>query len=128
MKSPLLCSAFLAGMLALGATARAEEPQHVCMSLEKAQKRAGKGTVVLPMTPRQFAFLQGVYVGLPSTPDGLPPGDGAIIIKSDADDSAVLVWTRGPLACDPIALPKAGKLLKYLAVIKAGASADGDDL
>jgi hypothetical protein len=119
-----LISAFL---IAIGATAQAKD-RHLCMSLEKAQKNAGMRTSLIPMSRAQFHFLQGLYVGLPSTPNGLPPGDGALIIKSDSDDSGIIVWTRGPLACDPIALPQAGKLLKYLAEIKAGMADGSDDL
>ena len=124
MKSALLFPAILAG-LALSAPARAQEHHPKCMSLAKVQKAIGKGTSVMPLSRAQFHFLQGFYVALPSTPEGMPPGDGALIVKSDDGDSGLIVWTRGPLACDPIALPKAGKLLKYLAEIKAGA---GDDL
>ena len=27
------------------------------------------------LTPRQFHFVEGIYVGSPTTPDGLPPGE-----------------------------------------------------
>ena len=127
MKCVLYCGAFLLAMGLVGATARAAE-RHMCTSLQNAQKNAGRRTSVIPMSRAQFHFLQGLYVGLPSTPDGLPPGDGALVIKSDSDDTGMILWTRGPLACDPIALPKAGKLLKYLADVKAGMGDGSDDL
>ena len=128
MKGFVTGATCLLGLTALAAPARAQDHHPRCTTLAKVQKAAGKGTSVLPMNRAQFHFLQGLYVALPTTPDGLPPGDGALIIKSDDDDSGVIVWTRGPLACDPIALPKAGKLLAYLAEVKAGAGDDGDDL
>ena len=128
MKGFVCGAAFLLGLAALAAPARAQDHHPTCTTIAKVQKAIGKGTSVLPMNGAQFHFLQGLYVGLPSTPDGLPPGDGALIVKSDDGDSGLIVWTRGPLACDPIALPKAGKLLKYLAEIKAGAGDAGDDL
>ncbi len=53
-----------------------------CASLEKAQNSAGKDTAIAPLTAAQFHFLQGVYVLNPTMPDGLPPGDGALLLNS----------------------------------------------
>lgn len=106
-----------------------DEHKPRCMSLEKAQKLVGKSASVRPMTPIQFRFLQGFYVAQPTTPPGLPPGDGALLLTADSGDGGAILWTRGKLVCDPT--PLAGDIkefLKVLAGVKAGAGADGDDL
>ena len=93
----------------------AESPR--CASLEKAQKDAGKDTAIAPLTPAQFHFLQGVYVLSPAAPDGLPPGDGALLLTHDHGDEGLILWTLGPLVCEPDAgteeahgLPRAGEI------------------
>ncbi len=98
------------------------------MSLEKAQKAAGKDTTITALTPAQFHFLQGMYVAMPTTPEGLPPGDGALILTRDKGGEGLILWTRGPLACEPMPIGHAAKLMKILADVKAGATSDGDGL
>ncbi len=99
-----------------------------CMSLAKAQKAAGKDTTITALTPAQFHFLQGMYVALPTTPDGLPPGDGALILTRDKGEEGIILWTRGVLACDPTPIGHASKLMKILADVKAGSTGEGDVL
>jgi hypothetical protein len=114
-------------ILSSGATVHpAERP--ACTSLEKAQKAAGKKTTITALSPSQFHFLQGMYVAMPTTPEGLPPGDGAVILTRDDSDEGIIVWTRGILACEPLPVGHVVKLMKILAEVKAGAVADGDDL
>ena len=98
----------------------AESPR--CASLEKAQEAAGNGTAIAPLTSAQFHFLQGVYVLSPTTPDGLPPGDGALLLTRDHGDEGLILWTLGPLVCEPMPAPK--KLMDYLARVKTGAGGD----
>jgi hypothetical protein len=99
-----------------------------CMSLQKAQKAAGKDTTITALSPAQFHFLQGMYVALPSTPDGLPPGDGALLLTRDKGEEGLILWTRSPLACEPLPIGHTAKLLKLLADVKAGNVGDGDGL
>jgi hypothetical protein len=99
-----------------------------CTSLEKAQKAAGKDTTITALTRAQFHFLQGMYVAMPTTPEGLPPGDGALILTRDDSDEGIIIWTRGILACEPLPVGRVDKLRKILGEVKAGAVADGDDL
>jgi hypothetical protein len=113
--------------LASGAAAHSAN-RLACTSLEKAQKAAGKETTVTALTPAQFHFLQGMYVAMPTTPEGLPPGDGALILTRDKSDEGIIIWTRGILACEPLPVGHMDKLLKILAEVKAGEVADGDDL
>src|SRR5208337_3029473 len=78
----MLKAAMLLSFAYLASSAVAAESPR-CASLEKAQEAAGKGTAIAPLTPAQFHFLQGVYVLSPTTPDGLPPGDGALLLTRD---------------------------------------------
>ena len=117
----MLKAAALLSLACLASSAVAAENPH-CASLEKAQKAAGKGTAIAPLTPAQFHFLQGVYVLNPTTPDGLPPGDGALLLTRDHGDEGLILWTLGPLVCEPMPAPR--KLMDYLAQVKSGA--DGD--
>jgi hypothetical protein len=98
--------------------AKAGEAPH-CMSLAKAQKAAGKDTAITALTSEQFHFLQGMYVALPTTPEGLPPGDGALLLTRDKGEAGLILWTRGMLACDPLPVDGTRKLLKVLADVKA---------
>lgn len=117
----MLKAAALLSFACLASSAVAAESPR-CGSLEKAQKAAGKDTAIAPLTPAQFHFLQGVYVLNPTTPDGLPPGDGALLLTRDNSDEGLILWTLGPLVCEPMPAPK--KLMDYLARVKTGA--DGD--
>ncbi len=68
-------------------------------------------------------FPARVYVLSPTTPDGLPPGDGALLLTRDHGDEGLILWTLGPLVCEPMPAPK--KLMDYLAQVKSGADGDG---
>jgi hypothetical protein len=106
--------------------ARAADRPH-CVSLAKAQKAAGKETTITALTSAQFHFLQGMYVALPTTPDGLPPGDGALLLTRDKGEAGLILWTRGTLACDPLPVDDTKKFLKVLANVKLRGS-DGKGL
>ena len=116
----LKATALLSFVCLASSAAAAESPR--CASLEKAHEAAGKDTAIAPLTPAQFHFLQGVYVLSPTTPDGLPPGDGALLLTRDHGDEGLILWTLGPLVREPMPAPK--KLMDYLARVKTGA--DGD--
>lgn len=114
----MLKAAALLSCACLASSAVAEESPR-CASLEKAQNSAGKDTAIAPLTAAQFHFLQGVYVLNPTMPDGLPPGDGALLLTRDHGDDGLILWTLGPLVCEPMPAPK--KLIDYLAQVKSGA-------
>ena len=79
------------------------------------------------LTPGQFHFVEGLYVGSPTTPDGLPPGDGALLATHDGAKNGIIIWTRGRLACAPIPINE--KLMNLIAGIKTGALDDeGNEL
>ena len=79
------------------------------------------------LTPRQFHFVEGIYVGSPTTPGGLPAGDGALLATHDGAQNGIILWTVGPLVCRPI--PISEKLIKLITDIKTGAlDAAGNEL
>jgi hypothetical protein len=89
-----------------------------CRPLAKLRTDFDATTHFIALTAGQFHFVEGIYVGSPSTPDGLPPGDGALLATHDGAKNGVILWTRGPLACGPIAISE--KLIKLIADIKTG--------
>ncbi len=94
-----------------------------CKTIEKMKADFDDGKVHFStLSPGQFHFVEGVYVGSPSTPEGLPPGDGVMLVTHEGDKDGVLVWTRGSLACGPLPIP--AKLIEYIKQIKTGALDD----
>jgi hypothetical protein len=119
----------LAASLVFGGAAHAAEERgaHVqCKAFAKIKAEFDAQTHAVPLTSGQFHFIAGVYVGSPSTPDGMPPGDGAILVTHDGAKDGIVIWTRGPLACAPI--PVNEKLIKLLASVRTGDGEDGDSL
>ena len=49
-------------------------------------------------------------------------GDGALLLTHDHGDEGLILWTLGPLVCEPMPVPK--KLMDYLAQVKTGAVGD----
>lgn len=127
MKGILLTASCFVLCLLADAEARGANSPH-CMTLEKAQKAAGKDTAIAALTPAQFHFLQGMYVAMPTTPEGLPPGDGALILTRDKTDEGIILWMRGILACEPMPISHAAKLLEILAEVKAESAGRGGEL
>jgi hypothetical protein len=120
----------LAASLAFGGAAPAAEGQGAhaqCKALAKLKAEFDAKTHVVQLTVGQFHFVEGVYVGSPSTPNGLPPGDGALLFSHEGDKDGIIVWTRGGLACAPI--PVNERLIKLIVGIKTGAlDGDGNEL
>jgi hypothetical protein len=103
------------------------KPHPLCRALAKLKSDFDAHTHWTTLSLGQFHFVEGVYVGSPSTPEGLPPGDGALLAQHDGERDGVIVWTRGPLACMPLPIPE--KLIKIISSIKTGALDDeGDEL
>jgi hypothetical protein len=103
------------------------KPHAPCKALAKLKSDFDAHTHWTALSPGQFHFVEGVYVGSPSTPEGLPPGDGALLAQQDGEKDGVIVWTRGPLACMPLPIPE--KLIKIISSIKTGAlDDDGSEL
>lgn len=98
-----------------------------CRPLVKLRADFEANTHFTALTPGQFHFVEGIYVGSPTTPDGLPPGDGAMLATHDGAKNGIVLWIRGPLACGPIVISE--KLIKLIANIKTGpVDAEGNEL
>ncbi|MGB7974760.1 MAG: hypothetical protein WCF81_10525 [Roseiarcus sp.] len=98
-----------------------------CRPLAELRADVDAKTHFTTLTPGQFHFVEGIYVGSPTTPDGLPPGDGALLATHDGVQNGIILWTRGPLACGPLPISKI--FIKLIADIKTGAlDAEGNGL
>jgi hypothetical protein len=120
----MLHTVSIAAALAFGGPALAagseRAPPPSCMPLAefKADSSSDPKTHLVKLTAGQFYFVEGLYVGSPATPPGLPPGDSALLATHDGEHGGVIVWTRGTHACAPI--PVDEKLLRLIASIKTG--------
>jgi hypothetical protein len=99
------------------ATDRTSSPP--CKPLAKLWAEFDGRTHFTTLTPGQFHFVEGINVGSPTTPEGLPPGDGAQRATHDGVKNGIIIWNKGALACGP--LPISEKLIKLIADIKTGA-------
>lgn len=122
----LTCSVVL-GVALAGPAMSSDAPAPRCKALARLKSDFDPRVRLTPLTPGQFHFVQGVYVGSPSTPAGLPPGDGALLAQRDGESGGLIVWTRGPLGCAPI--PINDKLVRLISAIKTGPiDPDGNEL
>lgn len=76
------------------------ENHGVCVPLEKFKTAFAPKTQFATASIGMFHALEGVYVGNPNTPEGLPPGDGALIITPPAQHGhpvagSFVTWLRG---------------------------------
>ncbi len=109
------------------ALAANKTPLPICKPLAKLWPKSDVETHFTTLTPGQFHFVEGIYVGSPTTPDGFPPGDGALLATHDGAHDGIILWTRGPLACGPLRISE--KLIKLIADIRTGTlDAGGDEL
>jgi hypothetical protein len=122
-------TALLLGLHSIGGTAFAANGKSwpPCKPLTKLWAEFDNKTHFTTLTPGQFHFVEGIYVGSPTTPPGLPPGDGALLATHDGVKNGIIIWTRGPLACAPIPINE--KLMNLVTGIKTGAlDGQGDEL
>jgi hypothetical protein len=123
-------AAFVLGLAPMNvgpALAGDRKPSLPCKPLDKLRAELDSKTRLTKLTPGQFHFVEGLYVGSPMTPDGLPPGDSALLATHDGAKNGIIIWTRGRLACAPISVSE--KLINLIASIKTGAlDGEGDEL
>ena len=109
------------------ALAADRKPSPPCKPLTELRTEFDSKTHFTTLTPGQFHFVEGLYVGSPTTPEGLPPGDGALLVTHDGSTNGIVIWTRGPLACAPIPINE--KLVNLIIGIKTGAlDGEGSEL
>jgi hypothetical protein len=121
-----LTTALTASLVFWGAAHGAEVAHPRCEAMDKLKAEFDTKTHAVELDPGQFHFIEGVYVGSPATPDGLPPGDGALLVTHDGDGGGIIVWTRGKLACAPS--PVSERLIKLMARVKTGAGEEDGTL
>ena len=93
----LVVSIAVGGSASAAERAPAKAPPPKCMPLAQLRSDYADKTHLTVLTPGQFHFVEGMYVGSPFTPHGLPPGDGALMVEIEGH--AGIVWTRGKQAC-----------------------------
>jgi hypothetical protein len=121
LRIAIICTLVLGLNPEIGGTALAADktPSPPCKPLGKLWADFDAKTHFTALTPGQFHFVEGLYVGSPTTPEGLPPGDGALLATHDDAKNGIIIWTRGPLACAPIPINE--KLVKLIVNVKTGA-------
>ena len=98
-----------------------------CTPIAKIAKSLKDGVTVTALTPGQFNFLRGFYMGLPPTLQGKPPGTGAVLVQQKGSKAAMLLWTRGTLYCHATAVPP--EFIDALKATKTGSlDGEGDEL
>ena len=98
-----------------------------CSSLAKLKAGLKDGVTMTALTPGQFNFLRGFYMGVPPTLRGTIPGTGAILFEHKGDKGGMIVWTLGSLVCQPTPVPP-----EFIFVMKSSTTgaldADGNEL
>ncbi len=87
--------------------AHAAGPDENCAAMSKIKAQLTEGTTLTALTPGQWNFLRGFYLGAPPTLQGKIPGTGAALIERKGSKGGMIVWTRGLLACSPFPVPQA---------------------
>ena len=118
--APVLIVACLAAT-----AARADD----CITLEKAKTYVGPDAKIVHVSEAQYHFLQGFYIGTPTTEAGLPPGDGAIVFTKPPaampENDALILWTTFDMVCGHLAVRH--ELVEIMQTIRDGAG-DGKGL
>jgi hypothetical protein len=121
----MLRTAFAFGLSLVAVPAIAADK--TCSSLAKVRSELKDGVTMTGLTPGQFNFLRGFYMGVPPTLQGKIPGTGAVLFEHKGDKGGVIVWTLGSLACHPTPVPP-----EFNAAMKSSATgtldADGNEL
>ena len=132
-----------AGLITLGSMsfAHAAEVDKTCSTIakvkaafisavadyEKTDKDKVTGIVVTSLSPGQFNWLRGYWMGSPPQLAGQNPGNGAVLFEHKGDKGGLIVWTLGTLACHPAMVPP--EFIAAMRGIKTSAlGPDGDEL
>ena len=98
--------ALAVGLAVLPQMAHAAEGAARCVdaSVPKHAAEAHHGKWI-ELTSGQWQFLRGIYAMNPLTPQGLPYGDKAALIKIDGRSGGLVFFIDGDKACTPMAVP-----------------------
>jgi len=72
-------------------------PTPRCESLTKFKEEAPKDAKLITLNPGQYHFMLGYYAASISTPEGDPPGEGALIVNRGK--TVDLFWTGKDQIC-----------------------------
>lgn len=94
--------AIVAAIVLAGGAAHAAETappvSPVCMPLEKFKATLDAKTKFKTATIGQFHVFEGIYIGNPHTPEGLPPGDGVLMATPPPPHgqpaATLIAWTQ----------------------------------
>src|SRR5260370_25429446 len=78
------------------------EPVEGCKPLAKVKALFdAKTTHFTALTPGQLNFARGAYVDTPPVSAKMPAGDAAILAEHAGSRGGIMLWTLGPLVCEP---------------------------
>lgn len=120
----LSCFALSPGISNDAALAAADEN---CTALSKVKAQLPDGATLTALTPGQWNFLRGFYLGAPPTMQGKIPGTGAALLERKGAKGGMIVWTLNTLACRPFPVPA-----EFIAALKGSKTGpldeDGNEL
>jgi len=66
-------------------------------------KNEAKGAKFTQLNIGQYHVMMGIYLGSAITPEGIPPGDGAMLVQLEKSTGGILFWTKGDKdACEVV--------------------------
>ena len=89
-----------------------------CKKISDIKKTLGAHVHFATLTPAQYHFVEGIYVVDPRTPQGYPPGDGALLVTEKGAHTALVFWTRKDEVCGAYEIKTA--LAEMIPGIKTG--------
>lgn len=101
--------ALVALLIAGPALAQSMHCYPLSMMRHSIEEAGGK---LIDLTPEQFQFMRGVFVGFPPTSTELPPGDHAVMGVLGNDGGGVL-FIDGDQACDAGAISPSMRQIDY---------------
>jgi hypothetical protein len=115
----------LMGLL-VSSSAFAADPKCVDATEFKAMFKPPNSSWV-DLTPGQFHFIEGFWVGFPSTPPGPPPGDHGVLAHMKGDKGSAVIILKGAKICS--VLPVTPEVVKMLNDVKTGPlDASGEEM
>ena len=75
------------------------------------------------MSIGQYHFLEGIYAMNPLTPEGLPPGTGAVFASDVEGKKGMIFWKKGSMVCSPMPAPEV-----LMDLVKQIATGKGEEL
>jgi hypothetical protein len=114
-----IASAVGGALFALPVVADTNSATDQCVKVQLPKREIEKnGGQWIELTMNQLQFLRGIYVLNPTTPQGLPYGDRAVLARFNAGSGGLIFFIDGEQACTPMLIPN--ELIDMLNTIRAG--------